>query len=189
MAKQAKKQNSANVGFEETLWSAADKMRNNMDPAEYKHVVLGLIFLKYISDSFEEVAGKISKADKNKLERNAMKEIKSGLSAKIGNEVYGLWEEFEKGFTIEARFVKAIDKLEAMTHLLEAGYKGYDKPELIPIYADQAVENFPELIFILREIKRRLKLEFEKGKIPWKKEYDYMLTDKPDPHSPDLEKK
>jgi type I restriction enzyme M protein len=49
-----KKSNGTNVGFEETLWSAADKMRNNMDPAEYKHVVLGLIFLKYISDSFEE---------------------------------------------------------------------------------------------------------------------------------------
>ena len=46
-------------GYEETLWAAADKMRNNMDPAEYKHVVLGLIFLKYISDSFEEVASKI----------------------------------------------------------------------------------------------------------------------------------
>ena len=59
MPKQAKKQNSTNVGFEETLWSAADKMRNNMDPAEYKHVVLGLIFLKYISDSFEETASKI----------------------------------------------------------------------------------------------------------------------------------
>jgi len=59
MAKQTKKQNSASIGFEETLWSAADKMRNNMDPAEYKHVVLGLIFLKYISDSFEEIAKKI----------------------------------------------------------------------------------------------------------------------------------
>ena len=44
----------ANLGFEATLWSAADKMRNNMDAAEYKHVVLGLIFLKYISDAFEE---------------------------------------------------------------------------------------------------------------------------------------
>ena len=59
MEKEAKKQNSADVGFEETLWAAADKMRNNMDPAEYKHVVLGLIFLKYISDSFEEVSAKI----------------------------------------------------------------------------------------------------------------------------------
>ena len=45
---------TAKVGFEEDLWKSADKLRNNMDPAEYKHVVLGLIFLKYISDSFEE---------------------------------------------------------------------------------------------------------------------------------------
>lgn len=42
------------LGFERTLWQAADKLRNNMDAAEYKHVVLGLIFLKYISDAFEE---------------------------------------------------------------------------------------------------------------------------------------
>jgi len=42
------------VGFEEKLWLMADKLRNNMDAAEYKHVVLGLIFLKYISDAFEE---------------------------------------------------------------------------------------------------------------------------------------
>src|SRR6266581_7709198 len=42
------------LGFEAQLWQAADVLRNNVDPAEYKHVVLGLIFLKYISDSFEE---------------------------------------------------------------------------------------------------------------------------------------
>lgn len=46
--------NSANLGFEEKIWQAADKLRGNIDAAEYKHVVLGLIFLKYISDSFEE---------------------------------------------------------------------------------------------------------------------------------------
>jgi type I restriction enzyme M protein len=54
MAKQIKKSNGANVGFEETLWSAADKMRNSINASDYKDVVLGLIFLKYISDSFEE---------------------------------------------------------------------------------------------------------------------------------------
>ena len=43
----------ASVGFEAQLWAAADALRNNMDAAEYKHVVLGLIFLKYISDAFE----------------------------------------------------------------------------------------------------------------------------------------
>ncbi len=57
MAKKAKTQSkqAANLGFEAKLWLAADKLRNNMDAAEYKHVVLGLVFLKYISDAFEEL--------------------------------------------------------------------------------------------------------------------------------------
>src|SRR6186713_2245730 len=49
----AKPDTGANLGFEAKLWAAADALRNNMDAAEYKHVVLGLIFLKYISDAFE----------------------------------------------------------------------------------------------------------------------------------------
>ena len=44
---------TANIGFEETLWKAADKLRGSMDSGEYKYVVLGLIFVKYISDKFE----------------------------------------------------------------------------------------------------------------------------------------
>src|SRR6267142_1573853 len=44
---------TATIGLEAKLWAAADALRNNMDAAEYKHVVLGLIFLKYISDAFE----------------------------------------------------------------------------------------------------------------------------------------
>jgi len=46
--------NGAALGFEQTLWAAADKLRGHLDAAEYKHVVLGLIFLKYISDAFQE---------------------------------------------------------------------------------------------------------------------------------------
>ncbi len=46
--------NGANVGYEAELWKMADALRGSMDAAEYKHVVLGLIFLKYISDTFEE---------------------------------------------------------------------------------------------------------------------------------------
>src|SRR3989442_7039603 len=49
----AKIADSATLGLEAKLWQAADALRNNMDAAEYKHVVLGLIFLKYISDAFE----------------------------------------------------------------------------------------------------------------------------------------
>ena len=48
------KVNSADVGFEKQIWNAADLLRGSMDASEYKHVVLGLIFLKYISDRFEQ---------------------------------------------------------------------------------------------------------------------------------------
>ncbi|MGV8174814.1 MAG: type I restriction-modification system subunit M N-terminal domain-containing protein [Methanothrix sp.] len=50
--------NGATLGFGATLWAAADKLRNKIDDAEYKHV-LGLIFLKYIFDPFEESLGEL----------------------------------------------------------------------------------------------------------------------------------
>ena len=60
-----KRDNGANLGFEQKLWQAADKLRSNMDAAEYKHVVLGLIFLKYISDGFEDRRGMIEREASN----------------------------------------------------------------------------------------------------------------------------
>jgi type I restriction enzyme M protein len=53
MAK-AEKKNGSDLGFEVDLFKTADKLRGNMEPSDYKHVVLGLIFLKYISDAFDE---------------------------------------------------------------------------------------------------------------------------------------
>lgn len=50
----AKEISTAQIGFEKQIWDAACVLRGNMDPSEYKTVVLGLIFLKYISDRFEE---------------------------------------------------------------------------------------------------------------------------------------
>ena len=55
--------NGAKLGFEAKLWTAADKCRGHMDAAEYKHVVLGLIFLKYISDSFQVLYEKLAKEE------------------------------------------------------------------------------------------------------------------------------
>lgn len=55
----AKKENDKTSSIEKQLWLAADKLRKNIDAAEYKHIVLGLIFLKYISDSFEELHKKL----------------------------------------------------------------------------------------------------------------------------------
>ena len=53
----------ANLGFESQLWAAADKLRGNMEPSDYKHVALGLIFLKYISDAFEAKRAELLKEE------------------------------------------------------------------------------------------------------------------------------
>ena len=53
------KQDKNNEPIEKQLWKVADKLRKNIDAAEYKHIVLGLIFLKYISDAFEELHSKL----------------------------------------------------------------------------------------------------------------------------------
>lgn len=57
------KTNGATIGFEQQLWAAADKMRGHMDPSEYKHITLGLIFLKYIFDAFEVKFQELSAED------------------------------------------------------------------------------------------------------------------------------
>ena len=71
----SKTSNGATVGYEAQLWQMADALRGSMDAAEYKHVVLGLIFLKYISDAFEEKMKRLTtqwreqQAEAAKLER------------------------------------------------------------------------------------------------------------------------
>src|SRR5437660_11015841 len=60
-----KKAGGTEPKLETSLWAAADKLRGNMDAAEYKHVALGLIFLKYISDAFEEFRTKLTEDIEN----------------------------------------------------------------------------------------------------------------------------
>ena len=80
MAKE-NKTNGANLGFEEKLWKVADKLRNNMDAAEYKHVVLGLIFLKYISDAFSERYSSLEKEISDNKSKFYIKEPKARWGA------------------------------------------------------------------------------------------------------------
>ena len=66
MAKKQKKQKS----IEETLWGSANKLRGSVEPSEYKHVVLSLIFLKFVSDKFEVQRQKIIAAGREKFADN-----------------------------------------------------------------------------------------------------------------------
>lgn len=65
---------TATIGFEEQIWAAADILRGNMDAAEYKHVVLGLIFLKYISDKFDERYRELEATDDDVEDKDAYTE-------------------------------------------------------------------------------------------------------------------
>ena len=66
---------TAVIGFEQQIWAAADILRGNMDAAEYKHVVLGLIFLKYISDKFEERYIELEADDDDVEDKDAYAEV------------------------------------------------------------------------------------------------------------------
>lgn len=116
--------------------------------------------------------GKISKKKKRGMEARAIRKIKNTLPEKLGNEIHELWLDYENDGSKEAKFVKALDKMETLVTLLEAGHETYDLPEMIPNYADKAANNFPELKKMLKMIKDNFKKEFKKGGIPWKKEYE-----------------
>lgn len=66
--------NTANIGFEQKIWGAADILRGNMDAGEYKHIVLGLIFLKYISDKFDERYNELKAEDDDVEDKDAYTE-------------------------------------------------------------------------------------------------------------------
>ncbi len=65
--------NGARLGFENKLWEMADSLRGHMDAAEYKHVVLGLILLKYISDTFQNKYDEMVHAHRERLARERKK--------------------------------------------------------------------------------------------------------------------
>jgi putative hydrolase of HD superfamily len=118
--------------------------------------------------------GKFSKEEKEKQEIEAIMHLQRTLPEVIGKEISALWHEYNNCKTKEAKFVKALDKIETLTQLAESGYMIYDKPEFIANYANKAVTKFPELKEMLKILKKKLKLEFDKGNIEWKEEYDSL---------------
>jgi type I restriction enzyme M protein len=142
----AKKQTTgANIGFEEKLWLAADKLRGSMDASEYKHIILGLIFLKYISDKFcerrdwliQETADANSQYHtKNDKDRNVVLEDRDEYTA--GNIFWvpasARWDIIQKDAkkpTIGQVIDNAMDLIERENRSLKGILpKNYAKPEV-----------------------------------------------------------
>jgi len=125
--------------------------------------------------SWDVVQGRISKAKKQQAEKEAMTALSSELPATVSEEIYLLWQEYEQATTDEAKFVKALDKLEFLSQLAESGSSIFDDgQDHAMTYADKSVTNFPALRPFLRLIKHELKAELEKNGSVWKKEYDQV---------------
>jgi|GEM_PF-5056089 len=144
----------AKTGFaamKETLWSAADKLRGNLDAAEYKHVALGLIFLKYISDRFEE---RRAKAFADPEERDLADE----RDLYLGDNVFWVPEEARWSYlkdnatstdpSIGALIDRAMRQIEEENPSLKGVLtKTYARPELDQTRLGEVVKLFSDLTF------------------------------------------
>lgn len=106
------------------------------------------------------------------LEDLAMRDMTDDLS--FGVWIYSLWKEYEDQQSLEAKFVKALDKIEGFLHIAEDGVSVYMPHEFHADYADKAVAVFdeatnhiPELKDFLDAIKDDLKEQFEKAGVEW----------------------
>ena len=92
-----KKENTTSIGFEDAIWRAADKLRGNLNASEYEGVVLGLIFLKYISDKFEAKFAELSQDEyadvEDKDEYEADGEPFDEKMKRLTTELSGLFAE------------------------------------------------------------------------------------------------
>ena len=125
--------------LEKTLWATADKLRNNMDAAEYKHVVLGLIFLKYISDAFYahhykimEGKGEFAGADENDPDEYAAYNVFYVPEKARWNYLQDKAKQPEIGLLIDAAMDAIEKKNENLKGILPKNYADpdLDKPRL-----------------------------------------------------------
>jgi putative hydrolases of HD superfamily len=124
-------------------------------------------------DSYLLAMGILKEDDKNNSEKKEMDRIKKEFS--FGEKIFSLWNEYEKCETKEAKFVKALDKLESHFHIINCGSSGdnVDDGKHQATYADNAVKDFSELEPLLFSIKKELKPLLKKQGVVWDKKYDY----------------
>ena len=164
------KNSGANIGYEAELWQMADTLRGSMDAAEYKHVVLGLIFLKYISDAFEEIYAKL---DAERSSKGADPEDPDEYRAKniFWVPVEARWERLQKQAKQTTIGKVVDDAMEAIEH---------DNPQLKGVlpkdYARQALDKtrLGQLIDMVSNI--RVGDEDARSKDVLGRVYEYFLS-------------
>ncbi|MDP2947059.1 MAG: HD domain-containing protein [Nanoarchaeota archaeon] len=124
-------------------------------------------------DSLSVERGIVTLEQKKELERKTINRLSKQYQA--CDEIF--WREYEEGKTPESRFVKAMDKIECLIHIIERGGTGRtwedNDRNHVAKYADEATRNFIQLEPLLKEVKLRLKKVYSDLKFPWEPEYNY----------------
>lgn len=135
----------ATIGFEEQLWASADKLRNNMDASEYKHVVLGLIFLKYVSDTFMEKWEELNEDDPDFAE-DRDEYLAEGIFWVPENARWRYISEKAKLPEIGSIIDTALDSIEKENDSLRGVLpKNYSRPELDKRILGEIVDLFTNI--------------------------------------------
>lgn len=147
--------------------------------------VLHCIKLALIHDLPEMITGdldpekmleeNITKRKKQIAEEKAINKIKKTLPRKLGNEIFDLWCEYEKNKTKEARYVKALDRIEGIMSYLELKSEKIKYPHIVGSKGNENIKRFPEILNIFKLLKKEVKKEFKNQSLEWKKEYDDYL--------------
>ncbi|EKE29407.1 MAG: Hydrolase (HAD superfamily) protein [uncultured bacterium (gcode 4)] len=116
----------------------------------------------------------MTKEEKLSNEISAMEKIREMLPSSLGEEIYGYWQEYSNGESKEAKFVKSLDRLESISHLLYHTHTNFDEADMIAIYCDKAFRETPELNPLLKILKSWLKKEYVLKWWQWKEEYDLI---------------
>ncbi|MEN9390542.1 MAG: hypothetical protein RLZZ283_642 [Candidatus Parcubacteria bacterium] len=127
------------------------------------------------TDAYAKITGRKRQEEKAVEEETAVRDMTDDLS--FGDWIYELWQEYEDQTTTEAKFVKALDRIEGYLHIAESGVEAYVPNEFHADYATQAVAafdevtgNFPGLTDLLDAIKADLQSQFEKAGVKWVEE-------------------
>jgi len=152
----------------------ADELKLNIDKFRAMKIALVHDIAESITGDvdYRKIAdGRVSKEEKTMQEIIAINKLKNMLPEEIGKEFFLLWEEYEKVETQEAKFIKALDKIETLTHLMEVGHIYFHKrADIIPYYGKKQIEDFPELKEVMGFVREKIKEDFDKGGIKWEEE-------------------
>lgn len=151
----------------------------------YKELNLDLDYQKCISLSIYHDFGEMDLEKDVDIKENTVKKINIRKDnyeiekiKELSNTYYGpivrYYEEYKEKMTEEARFVNACDKLEGMIHPLTINASIMNH-EIFATYADKAIEEFPKLLPVYKEIKEVLKTQYEKWGFEWKSDYDSIF--------------